>query len=66
MDRKRINLDITIKNSNSFNLLRSSLPHVKIEKTQTDVGPVFNWNENKVDSEKTFQLFKEWIDHEQK
>ncbi len=62
---KTTKFEIIVKNSNAFYFLKSSLPNVRVEKVQTDVGPVFNWDSNRVDLEQTFDNFSNWINNEE-
>lgn len=61
---KTQNYQIVIKNHTAFDFLKSGLPDVRIEKVQTDVGPVFDWNSFKLDLEATYTGFTKWIENE--
>ena len=53
--------EITVKNSNAFRFLKSSLPEAKVENFQTDVGPIFNWGFNHIDVNSTMEKYSNWI-----
>lgn len=53
--------EITIKNSNAFKFLKSSLPEAKVENVQTDVGPIFDWTTNNLDVKLTVEGYLDWI-----
>ena len=63
---KQQNYEIIIKNSNAYNFLKFHLPLHKIIKFKTDVGPVSNIFSEHPDYEKTFSLYNNWINNEQK
>ena len=62
---KNDNHEIIVKNSNAFNFLQKSLPETKLINSKTDVGPLTNIS-TKLDSEKTFKLYLDWIKNEKK
>ena len=53
--------EITVKNSNAFRFLKSSLPEAKVENVQTDVGPIFDWASNNIDAKLTIDRYLDWI-----
>lgn len=53
--------EITVKNSNAFGFLKSSLPEAKIENVQTDVGPIFDLASNNMDVNLTIERYLDWI-----
>lgn len=53
--------EITVKNSNAFRFLKSSLLEAKVENVQTDVGPLFNWVSNSIDVNSTMERYSDWI-----
>lgn len=57
--------EVIIKNSNAFNFIKSSLPNICVERLQTDVGAHWNWNSNRIDADKTFNNFYDWIKNEE-
>ena len=57
--------EVVIKNSNAFNFIKSSLPNIRVERLQTDVGAHWNWNSNRIDVDKTFNNFYDWIKNEE-
>ena len=58
--------EIIVKNSNAFNFIKKSLPEIKVIHSQTDVGPISNLFSENSDSEKTFNLYSNWIKNEKK
>lgn len=64
--RKLKNIEIIIKNSNSYEFLRKSLPQIKIIKQRTDVGPTFDWRLNKINVKKTFLDYQNLISSQSK
>ncbi len=60
------NCEIIIKNSNAYDFLKSHLPNNKIIKLKTDVGPISDIFSNNPDYEKTFSLYDNWINDQQK
>jgi len=61
---KKLKIEVVLKNSNAYDFLVTSLPQVQVIKTQTDVGPTFDSDSDKVDVCKTFDRFQKWIDRE--
>lgn len=59
---KKLNVDIIIRNSNSFQLLKKSLPKTQIIDGITDVGLSITDDGISIDENKSIQSITKWID----
>lgn len=60
---KKLDVEITIRNSNQFEFFNKSLPNIKILSGQTDVGPIIKKNGISIDREQSISLLNNWIDN---
>ena len=63
---KKLNFDIVVRNSSSFEFLKKSLPKTRIINGITDVGPSINDDGISVNKNKSIQSITKWIDDVEK
>lgn len=63
---KKLNVDIVVRNSNSLEFLKKSLPEIQIIDRITDVGPSINEDGISINEKKSIQEITKWIDSMEK
>ncbi len=63
---EKLNFDIIIRNSNSFEFLKKSLPKTRIINGITDVGPSINDDGVSLNENKSIKSITKWIDNVEK
>jgi len=63
---KKLGIEVIVRNSNSVDFLRKSLPEILIEPALTDVGPTIKENGISIDRVKSIPRINDWIDNLEK